>query len=146
MALKKPCSPATNLCQLPDGAPCSTKISLELIILFFHLFYVLLKKSLKYFFKNDANEKKKWMSEVLFQKLHLSKKRGLITSKTETNCQRFETVSWGLAINEWRPKRRRLNKILWMIWFDEKMCIMKAIPKYCLSKKTQELHTWFFQA
>ena len=31
-------------CQPQDGAPCSTKLILELIILFSHLFYVLFKK------------------------------------------------------------------------------------------------------
>ena len=44
-AQRRPAAPSGAL--LPAGAPSSTKISLELIILFFHPFYVLLKKNPK---------------------------------------------------------------------------------------------------
>ena len=48
-------------------------------------------------FKNNANEKK-------------NEKRGLMAPKTGTNVQKTETESWGLAINEWRPKKSIMHR------------------------------------
>ena len=39
-----PVTTSADQCQHPDGAPCSTKIILELIIHFFHLFLLPFKR------------------------------------------------------------------------------------------------------